>query len=264
MEAAEKQNSWDEETMGYYLSAVMDVGELLLMYGAEVSRVEDTITRLCRAYGFVRSDVFTITSSIVATAFLADGKALTQTRRIRQRGTDLGGVALLNALSRKVCRQPESLEDLTRDIQKIRDRKGVCIWLTLGMYMMISASLSVFFGGTRMDALAASLSGAVLFGVLSFSSMLKLNSIVQNIICSAITALAVIFLVRAGLGSQPDKIMIGNIMLVIPGIQFTTSLRDMINGDTISGLLNMSEAVLKAISVAMGFAIVLLIMGGAA
>ena len=46
--------------------------------------------------------------------------------------------------------------------------------------------------------------------------------------------------------------MIGNIMLVIPGIQFTTALRDMINGDTISGLLNMSEAVLKAISVAMG------------
>ncbi len=56
--------------------------------------------------------------------------------------------------------------------------------------------------------------------------------------------------------------MIGNIMLVIPGIQFTTALRDMINGDTISGLLNMSEAVLKAISVAMGFAVVLIVGGG--
>ena len=61
---------------------------------------------------------------------------------------------------------------------------------------------------------------------------------------------------------HPDKIMIGNIMLVIPGIQLTTSLRDMINGDIISGLLNMSEALLKAISVAMGFVIVLLIGGG--
>ena len=36
----------------------------------------------------------------------------------------------------------------------------------------------------------------------------------------------------------------------------------MINGDTISGLLNMSEAVLKAISVAMGFAVVLIVGGG--
>ena len=62
-------------------------------------------------------------------------------------------------------------------------------------------------------------------------------------------------------GVHPDKIMIGNIMLVIPGIQLTTSLRDMINGDTISGLLNLSEAILKAISVALGFALVLLAGG---
>ncbi len=81
-------------------------------------------------------------------------------------------------------------------------------------------------------------------------------------ICSAITAFVVSALVGAGIGVHPDKIMIGNIMLVIPGIQLTNSLRDMINGDMISGLLNMSEALLKAIAVAMGFAIILLFGGG--
>ena len=80
-------------------------------------------------------------------------------------------------------------------------------------------------------------------------------------VCSGVTALAVSFLVKIGIGIHPDKIMIGNIMLVIPGIQLTNSLRDMINGDMISGLLNMSEALLKAIAVAMGFAIIL-IFGG--
>ena len=113
-----------------------------------------------------------------------------------------------------------------------------------------------------MDGCAAALSGLVLFVTLQFSATLKLNSIIQTMICSAITALAVLLLVELGIGWQPDKIMIGNIMLVIPGIQFTTALRDMINGDTISGLLNMSEAVLKAISVAMGFAVVLIVGGG--
>ena len=130
------------------------------------------------------------------------------------------------------------------------------------MYAMISAALSVFFGGGWLDGLAAALSGTVLFITLQASASLKLNSIIQTMACSALTALAVLLLVRLGIGRQPDKIMIGNIMLVIPGIQFTTALRDMINGDTISGLLNMSEAVLKAISVAMGFAMVLIIVGG--
>ena len=77
---------------------------------------------------------------------------------------------------------------------------------------------------------------------------------------SAATALAVVLLVKAGIGDQPDKIMIGNIMLVIPGRQLTNSLRDMINGDTISGLLNMSEALMRAVFVAMGFALVVFVM----
>ncbi len=88
-----------------------------------------------------------------------------------------------------------------------------------------------------------------------------MNNLIQTMFCSAVTAMSVMILVKLGIGVHPDKITIGNIMLVIPGIQLTNSLRDMISGDTISGLLNMSEALLKAISVAMGFALVLLIGG---
>ena len=69
-------------------------------------------------------------------------------------------------------------------------------------------------------------------------------------------------MVGFGLGQNPDKIIIGNIMLLIPGIALTTSLRDMINGETISGLLGLSEAVLKALAIAIGFAAVLMRMGG--
>lgn len=247
--------------MNRFLAEIMDVGEMLLMHGAEVNRVEDTIERLCRAYGFIRSDVFTITSCIVVSAMLPDGRTLTQTRRIKERDTDLGKVELVNALSRRVCGATLDVEEFRREIKKIQQMNKGSDLVKLAMYMVISASLSVFFGGSWMDGLAASLSGAVLFGALWLSSYLKLNSILQTMICSGFTALTVFLLVRLGIGLHPDKIMIGNIMLVIPGIQLTNSLRDMINGDTISGLLNMSEALLKAVSVAMGFAIILLVEG---
>lgn len=251
----------DKEEISVILSLIMDMGELLLAHGAEVSRVEDTIRRLCRAYGCIRSDVFTITSSIIVTAVSPGEYAVTQTRRIRERDTDLGTVEKVNALARSVCGEPVSAAILRQEIQLIREAKKAPWYLNLAMYMMISASLSVFFGGTWMDGLAASLSGMVLYAALYGSSVLKLNSIIQTMACSALTALSVMLLLRLGIGSHPDKIMIGNIMLVIPGIQLTTSIRDMINGDMISGLLNMSEALLKAISVAMGFAIIV-IMGG--
>lgn len=260
----EKKEIYDDnyDRMKYFLTSIMDVGEILLMHGAEVSRVEDTITRLCRAYGFVRSDVFTITASVVVTAILPDGKTITQTRRIKERDTDLGKVAKVNALSRRICDHPLEVEEFRKELAKIQNEKKPPAALNLAMYMMISASLSVFFGGTARDGLAAAISGVVLFATLYGSAAVKMNSIIQTMICSAITSVSVMLLVGAGIGVHPDKIMIGNIMLVIPGIQLTNSLRDMINGDMISGLLNMSEALLKAISVAMGFAIVLLFGGG--
>ena len=51
-------------------------------------------------------------------------------------------------------------------------------------------------------------------------------------------------------------------MLLVPGIQLTTSLRDMITGDLVTGMLNLSEAVLKAVALAAGCAFVVGRMGG--
>ena len=99
------------------LAAILDIGELLLESGAEVMRVEDTITRLCQAYGFLRSDVFTITSSIVLTVQMEGGRVMTQTRRVRTRQTDLGAVEKLNALSREVCARRMPVELLNEKIE---------------------------------------------------------------------------------------------------------------------------------------------------
>ena len=115
------RNELDEKQMNRRLSMIMEMGEILLISGAEVSRVEDTITRLCRAYGFARADVFTITSSIVVTASAPGGEAYTQTRRIRERGTDLSKVEKINALSRRICAAP--LELASRILRRLLGRR---------------------------------------------------------------------------------------------------------------------------------------------
>ena len=114
----------------------------------------------------------------------------------------------------------------------------------------------------RSPSFSAARYATLLFGALRFCQRLRLNGILQSMLASALAALAVMLMVGFGLGQNPDKIIIGNIMLLIPGIALTTSLRDMINGDTISGLLGLSEAVLKALAIAIGFAAVLMRMGG--
>lgn len=253
------ENSHAQELL---LSSIMDMGELLLTSGAEILRVEDTLSRLCRAYGFCRVDVFTITSSIVLTVHHADGRVFTQTRRIVSRNTDLAQVARVNALSRQLCAAPLPAQQVQQRLQEIRQKKGVPAWLQLLMYGALSSIFSIFFGGTVFDGVAAWISGLFMYASLSFAQRLHLNSILQSALVSAFTGLVAIGLVRLGIGSSPQSIIIGNIMLLIPGVAFTTSLRDLINGDTISGLLGLVEAVVKAMAIAMGFAGVLLLVGG--
>ncbi len=257
---AENQREFDshpEQLIGCFL----DIGELLLTSGAEVLRVEDTITRLCKAYGFARADVFTITSSIVLTVHSADGSVYTQTRRILSQNIDLERVSQVNALSRALCAEPQPMESIRKEIGIIRSKKGCPPVVQCLAYAIISAVFAVFFGGTFSDAVAALFSGTVIYLSLGFCKKMRLNSILQHMLVSALAAFVIVLLVRLGIGNDPSHIIIGNIMLLIPGIAFTSSLRDLINGDTISGLLGFCEAIIKAMAIAIGSAVVLMQMG---
>ena len=244
------------------LACILDMGELLLTSGAEVLRVEDTLSRLCTAYGFSRVDVFSITSSIVLTVHREDGRVFTQTRRISVRDTNLQRVALVNSLSRELCKEPICVADFQERLTQIRNSPTYPLPVQCLAYAVISAVFSVFFGGTALDGFAAAISGVLVFVFQYAIQRLRMNSLLQSLIVSAFTAFAVTLMVRVGIGNSPELITIGNIMLLIPGIAFTTSLRDIINGDTISGLVGISEAVIKAIAIAIGFAMVLVGMGG--
>ena len=50
--------------MREYLSCAMDIGEQMLISGAEVHRAEESIRRMCTAFGAERVDIFIITSSM--------------------------------------------------------------------------------------------------------------------------------------------------------------------------------------------------------
>lgn len=251
-----------KENPDMLLACILDMGELLLTSGAEVLRVEDTLSRLCTAYGFSRVDVFSITSSIVLTVHRDDGRVFTQTRRISVRDTNLQRVALVNSLSRELCKEPVSIAVFQERLTQIRNSRTYPLPVQCLAYAVISAVFSVFFGGTALDGFAAAISGVLVFVFQYAIQRLRMNSLLQSLIVSAFTAFAVTLMVRVGIGNSPELITIGNIMLLIPGISFTTSLRDIINGDTISGLVGISEAVIKAIAIAIGFAMVLVGMGG--
>lgn len=236
-----------------YLYLALNIGEQMLTSGAEVWRVEDSIRRICRAYGAVRVDVFSITSSIVVTIYGPQFGSLTQTRRISSLGNDMHRLDRLNQLSRDICSRVPLPIEAARELEKIKETKSYPFAVQLFIYAMASASFTVFFGGNWRDAVVSGVLGMVLRFFEQFLNRYDVNPFLSAFLFSVLGGFGAIFAVNHGLADSMDKISIGNIMLRIPGITLTNSIRDFFSGDTMTGLLRFMEAALLSMTIAFGF-----------
>ena len=94
------------------LERAIDIGQRMLVTGAEVSRVERTITFICRAYGVRHVDVMVITSSIIVTIRGNDIGVMTQMRRVPGQNFDFQRLKSLNQLSREICAHPMTSDEI--------------------------------------------------------------------------------------------------------------------------------------------------------
>lgn len=249
--------SFDAEEV---MERALDVGEAILCTGGEISRVEDTIMRICFAYGGGVVDVFTILSLIILSWRTEDGKHYTQTRRIYSYENNLAKLEELNALSRYICQKKPDFDDIDIRLDHILNRPEKKIGKSiLAGYCLGAGGFAVFFGGTTRDGIAAGLVGSILFFWELFYKKFSGNRVVYTLITSFLVGILCILSVFCGLGQNTDKVMIGAIMLLIPGIALMNALRDMICGDIITGALKMIESLMIAAAIAGGFAIALIL-----
>lgn len=249
------------QTTKEYLNIFLDMGDALLNSGAEIFRVEDTLNRMGYACGASHMNVFVIVSSIVITMEFPGDVVQTQTRRIREgSGNDFTRLEKLNDLSRRFCRHPVSAEQLRKEFEKINSDTPQPLWKLLGS-ILAACSFALFYSGTIPDAVAAGL-GAVLIWV--FQRYLRpvcMNEVTFQFIASFLTGLSICGLTALCPFLHMDKIMIGDIMLLIPGLMSTNAIRDVLIGDTLSGIIRLIAALLLAAALALGFMGAIILFG---
>lgn len=243
------------------LSLALDIGEHMLISGGEVSRVENTILRICSACNFKRADVFCITSVIIVGIENEDGTHITQTRRIYNHETDMLKLERLNLLSRHICENHPESDEINRELKSIlAPKKRIRISVLIG-YIITATALCINFGGHIYDGIVSGIIAVAMYFINTYFKLKSVNIIIYTVLCSIISGSLAILFINLGFGIHTDKIMIGNVMLLIPGISTINSVRDLLCGDIMSGLLRLIAAVLIAVSIACGFAIPILLWG---
>ena len=248
-------------TADYILCKALDIGENLLKCGGEPHRIEDTVTRICSAYGAVHTDVFALPSLIIAGVRMSDGTTASQVRRVYKTANNMYRLDKINNLSRGICSGKVALDDIDKEIGFITNSKPFNRYLALLGGMLAAGSFAVFFGGNIYDALAAAIAG-LLVSALNLHKIKFGSHMLYTFVVSFIGALAGLVMHKLGIGTDLDIIMIGTIMLVIPGLSFGNSVRDLLFGDTVSGIIQLVQAIITAVMVAFGYITAIMVFGG--
>ena len=244
------------------LELATDLGYRLAMSGAETFRVEDSIAHIMRAYG-MEGEAFAIPNCLTVSVKTADGKPLTRMRRIGYHGNDLDCVERYSNLSRKICAEvpaPETALKWLRDIEKSPRSYGTFITL-LGNFLG-AAGFAILFGSTFWDSLLSGLCGLIVGVVGMLSDKLKANLFFRTIVASFLMALAAYFAAGWKIAGNADTIIIGALMILVPGLLFTNAIRDIIHGDTNSGMNRIVQVLLIAAAIALGTAAAWKIVNG--
>ena len=245
------------------LDVAMEAGHILLQNGAEISRVEETMERICRHYGVESGHFFVLSNGIFTTGGKGREGSYAHVRHIPVAGARLDKVVAVNQLSREISQGKfediAAVEEKLREINELPDKKK---WKQIVASGMGSGFFCVLAGGGLLDCIAAFITGIVLYVYLLFVGKPHFNKIVCNIFGGMLVVLLCLSCYLLGLGHNLSHMISGAIMPLVPGVAFTNGIRDIADGDYISGAVRMLDAILVFVSIAIGVGVMFSIYNG--
>lgn len=235
-------------------------GKIMMESGSEVYRVEDTMNRIAENANEPNSN-----SYVTATGIFMGLKSrhYTQIENVGERNINLEKVEAVNQLSRKFAEKSVDLPTLYQQLKKIdKETPEFPLLLQILGAAFLSAFLMVLFGGDWLNFIPTLFIGGIGFFI---KYEVKQNfdlRFLDTFFASFIIGMLALLFTQTGLALSFDYMCIGAVMPLVPGVTITASLRDILAGHLVSGLVRGTEAIIVAASIAIGIACILFIFGG--
>ncbi|WP_315119931.1 threonine/serine exporter family protein [uncultured Clostridium sp.] len=242
-------------------------GEIMLQSGAEIYRVEETLTRICTSYEIQSAQSFVTPTGIIMSVTDNKDYVMTKIVRINRRTVDLDKIARINDLSRRISSEKLDLDYVEGVLEEIKHSARYNNKTLIFSSSMAAGFFTLVFGGTLKDFFVSLFIGFVIECIRIIIDRIDTNSFFINAIGGATSSLIALLSTTLGLANNTDKIVIGSLMLLVPGLAITNAIRDTLAGDLLAGTSRASEAFLIAVAIAVGsgliFTIWIKFFGGA-
>ncbi len=246
----------EEEYASLAADAVLKAGCILMESSAEVYRVEETMTRIgnackdvetCEAYVTLTGAMVTITTKHCT---------VTKIARTGEKGRNLQKIDKINQLSRMVCRKSTDPEQLVEALNQIDALTTVDPKSQIFFGALAAVGFGIFFFCSPVEWLIIFVGGVLIQVAGLWINKLEVNTFLIIFMQSALIALFYSVVHATTHVLNIDKMMLADLMLLVPGLTLTNGLRDIISRNYLSGIVRIVEAILIGAFIVLGVAVV--------
>lgn len=239
------------------------LGRAMLQSGANLERVNDTMLRVCDCYELEDISLFNLSTVITVSAVSPGGECGTRQLSVPAVGIHLEQLQKLNALSRKVCSTRPAPAELAGLLQKTQaEAESYPVPMVLLGYLVAMSCLCLLFEGDVGDVIAADLNTLALYGISRLLAQPGLNKIITNTVSMLMAGCLALFFVKIGLSHNFWAVIITNAFYLIPGIPMVNSMRNLLCGNEMNGMLDLFKVVLEAVCIVLGLVLSIYLFGG--
>lgn len=239
------------------LKVIRMISQMMLESGAEAYRIEDTCTFICHSFGIKQVDSIVLSTGIYITLSPSNEDNKTVISRVKNRSIDLSKLNEVNSISRQITGKQITLDEAIIKLHDLKNNVNTSSTLNIFYGGLTAAFFTLLFGGGLLEFALSLISGIIVQYVSSKLKTLDSHQFFIGFFGAAIISIIGIsatYFLKTG---DYNKVIVGSIMPLLPGLSMTNAIRDTMRGDLISGLARGAEALLIATSLAVGAGVVL-------
>ncbi len=247
----------DYDTM--LINLALDAGELMLASGAETFRVQDTMQRILATSGREKSEALAMCTLLLVTLPRAGKGPLSMARSVKRRSVNFEKICAVNDMSRAFVSGQISVEEALHRCRIIYNAPHYRPGTRAIAYALCGAGFSALVGGSLTDGIVSFFVALLMGASLVYTEMKKIPFFFAPFLgglVAGIVACAAHLLLHS---THPDMMIIGPMKALLPGMALSMAMRDLLEGNLISGNAKVVEALLNACAIAAGVALALML-----
>lgn len=231
---------------------LLEVGALLMVSGANTSRIRITILRIAKAYNFNAELMITHRALMLSVSNDEQEHFQSSLKRTPPHGANFKMVSGISRMSWHVVDEKWNFEQIWAEISRLKSLPHYPRLVVLSTVALAGAAFCRLFGGGPVDMLVAFVATFIGLWVRQESTKRNFNGYLCIFFASFVSCIISGAFVKFNFGAEPEYAFATSVLYLIPGIPLINSLSDLLDGNIMNGIVRGMNGLIIAFAIALG------------